>query len=131
MNFDAPDSNVPACRRERSNTPLQALNLLNDPVFVEAAQALAARVIRETPGGSAEARTRHMFEICLNRPPGPRESEWLANYYRQQVQIFEKDPKSAELFFPVEIQEASRIELAAWTGLGSALLNLDEFITRE
>jgi hypothetical protein len=131
MNFDAPDSNIPACRRERSNTPLQALNLLNDPVFVEAAQALAVRVFREMPQAPVAARAQHLFEICLNRPPGPREREWLSEYYQQQVQIFEKEPKSAELFFPVETQDHSRIELAAWTGLASALLNLDEFISRE
>ena len=131
MNFDTPDSNIPACRRERSNTPLQALNLLNDPVFVEAAQALAVRVFRETPQAPVAARAGRLFEICLNRPPSPREREWLMEYYQQQVQIFEKEPKSAELFFPLETQDHSRIELAAWTGLSSALLNLDEFISRE
>lgn len=131
VNFDAPDANLPACRRERSNTPLQALNLLNDPVFVEAAQALAVRLIGETPGATVDGRVRRLFEICLSRLPNPREREWSTEYYQRQVQIFEKEPKSAELFFPVEMQDHSRVELAAWTGVGSAVLNLDEFITRE
>ncbi|MFN0166695.1 MAG: PSD1 and planctomycete cytochrome C domain-containing protein [Bryobacteraceae bacterium] len=131
INFDAPDANLAACRRERSNTPLQALNLLNDPVFTEAAQALAVRVLRDTPGSDLPGRAQRMFELCLVRPPSPREREWLLEHYRRQVQIFEKDAKSAEQYVPIEMQGHSRVELAAWTSLGSALLNLDEFITRE
>ena len=65
-NFDAPDSNVAACRRTRSNTPLQALNLLNDPVFVEAAQALAARTLREAPA-EFSSRAQHAFQLVLVR----------------------------------------------------------------
>jgi len=131
MNFDEPDANAATCRRERSNTPLQALNLLNDPVFVEAAQALALRVIRETPGAGLPDRIQHAFRTCLSRVPNPSERKWLAEYYLQQVQIFEQDSAAAQLVFPVEMQGHSRAEMAAWTSLGSALLNLDEFITRE
>src|SRR5436305_1388301 len=67
VNFDAPNMVVTACRRERSNTPLQALNLLNDPVFVEAAEALAYRTIADS--GSADARLNLMFERALGRTP--------------------------------------------------------------
>jgi hypothetical protein len=130
MNFDEPDSNSSACRRERSNTPLQALNLLNDPVFVEAAQALAVRVIRESPAGLA-SQVQYAFQTCLGRAPNPRERNWMAEYYRQQVEIFEKDSAAALLMFPVEIQGHGTVEMAAWASLSSALLNLDEFITRE
>ena len=116
MNFDEPDSNTSCTRRRRSNTPLQALNLLNDPVFFEAANALAARVVREAPpivepaSISSELSPRlasqleYAFELCLARKPRPREMEILAKYYARQDSLV----------------EVSRV-----------LLNLDEFITRE
>jgi mono/diheme cytochrome c family protein len=131
MNFDEPDSNASACRRERSNTPLQALNLLNDPVFVEAAQALALRVVRESPGPALASRLDYAYRTCLGRVPDPSERKWLDEFYRRQVEIFEQDPAAAQLMFPNDFQGHGRIEMAAWTSLGSALLNLDEFITRE
>ncbi len=101
INFDSPDTTVTACRRERSNTPLQALNLLNDPVFVEAAQALAARILRETPGQPLPQRLQTMFQACLTRRPSPAEQDGLAAYYNTQSQIFEKDPASAKQLFPL------------------------------
>jgi len=81
MNFDAPDSNTSCTRRRRSNTPLQSLNLLNDPVFFEAAQALAARVTREAP---PEGRIDYAFNLCLARKPTSREEEILAQHYAKQ-----------------------------------------------
>ena len=102
-NFDAPTSMVTCNRRSRSTTPLQALNLLNAPEFEQAAQALAARVERERPGDFDE-QVRYAFELCLARRPSADEVALLKRYY------------------------ASR---GSWAGLATALLNLDEFITRE
>jgi mono/diheme cytochrome c family protein len=102
VNFDAPDSNTACARRRRSNSPLQALNLLNDPVFVEAAQALAARVRSEAAEGPA--RWERMFRLCLGRSPDPAERDRIATFYEQRKSLFE---------------------------LARALLNLDEFMTRE
>jgi len=130
INFDAPNANLPACRRERSNTPLQALNLLNDPVFVEAARALAVRVLREGSGNFA-GRLDFVFQLCLARKPDTREREWLTEYYEQQKRMLEKEPISATTIFPVEIPGVTGVEAAAWAGLCSVLLNLDQFITRE
>jgi hypothetical protein len=127
MNFDQPDANAAACRRERSNTPLQALNLLNDPVFVEAAQALAARVLSQESGDPAG----RLFELALARTPSPREREWVESYLRHQDKLLEQNPKQAEEMFPLEIPGHNRIEAASWTALASAILNTDEFITRE
>lgn len=127
MNFDEPNASLAACRRERSNTPLQALNLLNDPVFVEAAQALAARLL---PIPASE-RTEHLFNICLSRMPSPREREWVDSYLLKQTGLLEQNPQQAQAMFPVEFPGHGQIEGAAWTALASALLNLDEFITRE
>ncbi|MBM3725302.1 MAG: DUF1549 domain-containing protein [Acidobacteria bacterium] len=131
MNFDAPDASLAACKRDRSNTALQALNLLNDPVFVESAQALTARLLREQPAPSVAARIEHLFQICLSRPPSRREAEFASGYYQQQTGLFERDAKAAAVLFPLEVPGVSRVETAAWTGLASAILNLDEFITRE
>ena len=68
--FDAPSREVCTLRRVRTNTPLQALVVLNDPVYVEASQALARRIVREA-GPSVEARARFGLELCLCRPPEP------------------------------------------------------------
>ncbi len=101
-NFDAPKSTVSACRRGRSNTPLQALNLLNDPVFLEAAAALAERIRHED---SFEKALTKGYLLALAREPSGAETARLKQYFESQG----KD----------------------WTGLASVLLNLDEFIVRE
>lgn len=132
MTFDAPDASVTACIRERSNTPLQALNLLNDPVFVESARALATRILTETPADAPfESRIRHAFELCFSRPPSMSERENLAGYFRTQSNIFEKDPAAAAKWFPIDLPGVNRVDAASWAGIASVLLNLDEFITKE
>jgi hypothetical protein len=128
--FDMPERSVTECSRERSNTPLQALNLLNDPVFVEAAQALAVRVLEEE-AGDLDKRLSYAFELCLARQPKASELSNLRDYYERQIKIFESEPESPLKFMPVELARASKIEAAAWTGVASVLINLDEFITRE
>ena len=128
--FDMPDTYESACRRGRTNTPLQALNLLNDPVFLEAAQALAARAVTEF-GGDLASRLRHVFRLCLARDPEPAEMDFLVTSWDRQRAILERTPDSVEKLFALEVPGVSRIDGAAWVALGSALLNLDEFLTRE
>ena len=130
VNFDATAREVTLCNRERSNTPLQSLNLLNDPVFVEAAQALAVRVLGESQG-TFEDRLRYAFEVALARPPNEGELDSLRDYYQRQTRILEEEAGAAEKVAPVRLAGISRIETAAWMGVSSVLLNLDEFITRE
>jgi len=130
MNFDAPDSLQSCARRERSTTPLQALNLLNDPVFVEAAQGLAARVLRESPENLSD-RLKYAFELCLTRQPRPAEIERLSRYYFQQKPELAADPETRKSLFPAEgVDGVDASEAAIWVGISSILLNLDEFITR-
>jgi hypothetical protein len=129
--FDMQERSVTECRRERSNTPLQALNLLNDPVFVEAARALAVRILEEKPASDVDERLEYAFKRCLAREPKPSELEHLRDYYLRQVLILESEGESAKELMPVALAKASLIEAAAWTGVASVLLNLDEFITRE
>jgi hypothetical protein len=128
VNFDAPRGDVPVCRRLRSNTPLQALNLLNDPVFLEAAQAFARRLSKEAPSGFA-SRLRYAYRLALDRKPAPAEQQRLAKFFQKQKSIFEQEPASVNALVPPGGQD--RVGQAAWVALSSVLLNLDEFITRE
>jgi len=130
MNFDEPDSNTTCTRRGRSNTPLQALNLLNDPVFFEAAQALATRVLEEMPGGLPE-KMDYAFQLVLARRPSAGERDRLMQYFDQQKQLLAADPKAAENMQPFHPQGVDPLDAAAWVGVSRVLLNLDEFITRE
>jgi len=129
-NFDAPDSMAACSRRERSTTPLQALNLLNDSTFFEAAQLLATRVLR-SEARTVEERLRFAFRVCVAREPRPGEVGRLARFFRQQVEILERDPALAESIFPArDLDGITPAEAAPWVGVGRLLLNLDEFITR-
>ena len=128
--FDMPDTYEAACRRGRTNTPLQALNLLNDPVFLEAARALAVRLLEDSPGGMAE-RLQGLFRLCLARDPEPSELEALRESWRAQREILARSPGSAQALFAITLPGVSQLDGAAWTALGSSLMNTDEFLTRE
>ncbi len=125
VTFDLPDNSHSCTRRERSNTPLQALTLLNDPVFLEAAVALAERVIKDAPADDS-ARIGVLFQLTLARNPAPQEQARLLQFLNQQQQIFTADPTSAALLAPTD----SSPDTAAWTALASIMLNLDEFLNR-
>jgi hypothetical protein len=132
ITFDAPNRNACVVRRTRSNTPLQALTLLNDPVYVEAAEALAKRVVEEKPNASVEEKIRHAFELCLSRPPMDTELKTLTHLFEEQLRSSKKNVAAAEKLVgdfskPKGIDAA---EFAAWFSVASALLNLDETITK-
>jgi hypothetical protein len=130
LNFDAPDPVRSCSRRERSDTPLQALNLLNDPVFFEAAQALAMRILTESKASNLD-RIRYGFQLCMAREPDVTEIGTLNQYFDHQKRVLQKDTGSIPLMFPNRVEGVASIDAAAWTGLASVLLNSDEFITRE
>jgi hypothetical protein len=131
--FDAPNREVCTVRRGRTNTPLQALVTLNDPVFVEAAQALARRVV--SAGGSTSAdRAKYAFRICLSRPPHDVELSRLVQLYERSLARFGQSPEEAKRMAtdplgdaPAEMNVA---ELAAWTVVGNVMLNLDETLMK-
>ena len=131
QNFDAPEASTAQCRRDRSNTPLQSLNLLNDPVFFGAAQGLAARILQEAPGPGFADRLDYAYQLCLSRKPESWEQEKMAGYLTQQKRLLDKDPAAVASLFPAVLEGADRRELAEWVGVSRILLNLDEFITRE
>jgi hypothetical protein len=128
--FDAPDSTTTCTRRNRSNTPLQALTLLNDQAFLEFAQGLAGRVLHEAPPTDAE-RIRHAFRLCLARFPSAREQELLTRLLSRQTTEFAADPEQARKLVPAGVAPADVSRRAAWTMIARVLQNLDEFITRE
>jgi hypothetical protein len=128
--FDAPDSLTTCTRRERSTTPLQALTLLNDPVFFEAAQGLATRILREAPSG-LDARVDYAFRLCLSRSPNIAEKERIVRYYDQQKENIARDVTSVEHLYPPHgVGRIDRMEAAIWVNISSVLLNLDAFINR-
>jgi Protein of unknown function (DUF1553)/Protein of unknown function (DUF1549)/Planctomycete cytochrome C len=126
--FDAPDATKACTRRTRSNTPLQALTLLNDLAFFEFAQALAARVLREGPPDTP-GRLHYAFRLCLSRDPSRSEIQRLADLLARQTADFSSDPNRAEQISNTGSGDLA--ERAAWTTVARVLLNLDEFITRE
>jgi hypothetical protein len=134
--FDAPFRETCALRRSRSNTPLQALNLLNDPTYVEASRWLAQRMITEG-GATAQGRLTHGFRLLLARQPQPVELATLASALERHQQDFQSDPESANKLLGVgesknvsQPNPADPAELAAYALVASTLLNLDETITK-
>ena len=130
--FNAPDASTACTRRDRTNTPLQALMLLNDEAFVEAAQGLAARVLAEESLTDDEARIEQAFRLCVSRKPSQRELERLGTLLAAERDAL---PDNAAMLatpaverFPASTTNKERV---AWTSVARALLNVDEFITRE
>ncbi len=131
--FDAPSREECTARRPRSSTPLQALVLLNDPTYVEAARVLAARMIRQ--GGSAAAdRIALAYRRALAREPRPEEVELLTALLVRHRGEYTRDPSAANELLAVgdaPVPEGvDRVELAAWTSVARSILNLHETITR-
>jgi len=129
--FDAPSREFCTVRRLRTNTPLQTLTTLNDPVFFEAARALARRIV-EDAGPDAAARVTYGFRRVLTRQPAPQELDRLLAFWRMEVDRFQREPKSAVEVVKDDSGPSSQFpELAAWTMVANVLLNLDETITKE
>ena len=131
--FDAPNADVSCTRRARSNSPLQALTLLNDPIFMEAAQALALRVWRE--GGTSDREKLHYgFRLSTGRLPDAFEEERLLGLLKRQRERFAGETAAAVYVSSPDLQKLpSGIDLhqlAAWTIVTRTLLNLDETIHR-
>jgi hypothetical protein len=132
--FDAPDREKCTARRALTNTPLQALALLNDPTYVEAARALAERTTVE--GGRGDhSRIAYAFRLATARRPTPREAAVLNALLGRQRDSFRRDRQAAEQLLAVgESPRTTRLdaaELAAWTMVASTILNLDETITKQ
>jgi len=131
--FDGPDAADACVRRERSNTPLQALTMMNDPVFVEAAQSLTARVMREVPHDGT-LQLRRLFQLTLNRAPRLEELQRLEAFRAEQkrrVKSGKTDALKALGIIEKQTPPAKAIEAATLVATARVLINLDEFINRE
>src|SRR5260221_138045 len=117
--FDGPSGEACCPRREASNTPLQALTLLNDLVFMEAAQALG-RLIAARPG-TIEQRAAYLFRRCVTRPPDPNELGIAVRYFSNQKARLAADPESAKKLCGEGTGDIA--ERAAWTALARSFLN--------
>jgi hypothetical protein len=130
--FDAPNREVCTLRRDRTNTPLQAFVTLNDPVYVEAAQALGRQVAAHS--GTTTERLAYGFELTLSRLPTPAEASRLEALYNESVTRFSANPAQAEKFATDPIGPlpagSDSAQLAAWTLVGNVLLNLDEMLMK-
>ena len=125
--FDAPSREFCTVRRIRTNTPLQALVTLNDPVYIEAAQALARRLLHEQKGFADRA--QHAYRLVVSRQPSKQELRELQQLFNQTIATFKKDPSAAQqmAFEPLGATDKFEVsELAAWTVVSNVLLNLDE-----
>ncbi len=130
--FDAPQRQVTCTRRPRTNTALQALTTLNDPVFLEAAAGLARRVMGVE--GDVERRAAWAFRVCVSRSPSEEELGRVVGLYRRAMERFGREVGAAQelLSSCVDAREegGNEAEWAAWTVVGNVLLNLDEVLTK-
>jgi hypothetical protein len=130
--FDAPTREYCVVRRPRTNTPLQALALLNDPQFVEASRGFGYRLLRRD--ADDRARLKYAFRLATAREPSAEETETLLQLLKKQQADFEKNSKAAEEFLGIgewkPEGDLNKAKLAAWTTVASVILNLDETVTK-
>jgi hypothetical protein len=134
VTFDAPDREKCTARRARTNTPLQALVLMNDPTYVEAARALGKRMMTEG-GRDPVQRINYAFRLATARQPEPGELQVLLQAFNKQLPDYRRDKAAALKLLGVgetrPDQKLDVSELATWTTVASMILNLDETITKE
>ncbi len=132
--FDAPEREFCVVRRSTTNTPLQALVLMNETGFVEASRKFAERILTEAPSASPYDRIKFAYRLALSRPPKQAEIDVLMTVLNQQRGAFHKDPSSAMKLLSIgeskRNEKLDAVELAAWTTVASVILNLDEMMTK-
>ena len=131
--FDAPSREQCTIRRIHTSTPIQALVTLNDPVYIEAAQALARRIMKEG-GATSQDRATWALTLCLARPASPEQVKSIVDLYTQEVATYRKDAAAATAMAtdplgPLPAGEDAA-EMAAWTVVSNVLLNLDGILTK-
>jgi mono/diheme cytochrome c family protein len=134
MNFDSPSRETCTVRETRTNTPLQALDLMNDVAFLEASRKLAERILREG-GSSPEARIDYAYRVVLARPPRPAERQVVLETLNAFEKRYSSDPKAGVQFLSQgespRDEKLDPAELAAYSTVASLVLNLDEAVTKQ
>ncbi len=136
--FDAPSREECTASRPKSNTPSAALALLNDPIFVESARVFAARVIEESDSTEFDTRLSHAFQLALSRKPSTEEIKILERLFGESLVEFQANKKATSDILAIgnaptpdaETSHTNQSELAAWTTVARAILNMNETITR-
>ena len=131
VNFDAPDRGTCTVSRGRSNTPLQALTLLNDPAFVEMGLALADRILSESPSTDDRERARYAMKLAVSREASDHELQILLDLLRSERHVLKDQEqlvkaRTATAVPAFQLRSTDRQELAAWFAVANAILNLDE-----
>jgi hypothetical protein len=133
ITFDAPSREVCTVRRQRTNTPLQALELMNDPQYLEASRGLARRMMTES-GSTPEKRREFAYRLATARKPSQTELQILKEAFQKQLADFQANPEAATGFLGVGDSKPDAIfspgEFAAWTSVASMILNLDATVTK-
>lgn len=132
VTFDAPYRDVCTIQRPRTNTPLQALVTLNDPVFMEASGGLARRILEEG-GEDFQSRVRYGFKLCTARTPSDAEIEVLASLCQEAIDQYRRSPdltRAVSAGARIEWNGFDPFEFAAWTLVSNVLLNMNETLTK-
>jgi hypothetical protein len=133
INFDAPNRSSCTVQRSSTNTPLQALTLLNDPAYAEMCLALAERILLESDSCEQEDRIQFAFELVLSRPPSSFEIATISQLLANEERNLTEDEVQARTQTPLpsmKLRVKERRELAAWFAVANVLLNLDEAMSR-
>jgi mono/diheme cytochrome c family protein len=132
ITFDAPDRETCTVRRPRTNTPLQALVLMNDPTYVESSRKLAERLMTEAK--TADERIALAFRLATARSPKAKETAILKKVFEEQLSVYQKDEKAAIKLLAVgeskRNEKLNPSELAAWSVVASVIMNLDEAVNK-
>ena len=131
--FDTPDREVCSVRRSRTNTPIQALAVMNAPIFVESARALAEAIL-DSPSDSDSVNLARAFQLATGRNPDSQELDTLLSALEEMKDSFKNAPEEAEAYLMVGRRPSSEKhpewKLAAYTTVMSLILNLDESLTK-
>jgi hypothetical protein len=133
MNFDSPNREQCAVFENRTNSPLQALDLMNDVTFLEASRKFAERIVAEG-GATPETRIEYAYKLLLARIPSGKQKQILLTALARMSADFRKDPNAAKRFLQQgesPIAGGNQVELAAWASIASLMFNMDEAITKQ
>ena len=127
--LDGPTREICSVQRDRTDTPIQALLLMNDPQLIEAAVALAVRT-RKYGGNTISSKADFLYRLCTAHHVNPAKADELLSLYRDMIELFEEDPEAAKKLTFGREESPADVDLAAWTMVANLVLNLDEVLNK-